>query len=172
MVQGGPQTAGPWHWSALRDHAIAKPHVPLPSCVFLSLPMSFQLTETDSCSLTFSVISTSEFDHKLGFHVSRKKYLPCAEVNPNYNWCFSMDTDQKAAFRLYGWTACGRLCQFHHHKSKLIFWWYFHPKCSAWLVIICVMFCLNFHFSFLARVLGAFVLFDFVFLGFYLIFIV
>lgn len=133
MVQGGPQTAGPWHWSALRDHAIAKPHVPLPSCVFLSLPMSFQLTETDSCSLTFSVISTSEFDHKLGFHVSRKKYLPCAEVNPNYNWCFSMDTDQKAAFRLYGWTACGRLCQFHHHKSKLIFWWYFHPKCSAWL---------------------------------------
>lgn len=58
------------------------------------------------------MISTSEFNHKLGSHVKGKKHPPCADVTPHYNWCFSMDSDQNVQCRLYRWTVCGWQWQF------------------------------------------------------------
>lgn len=56
----------------------------VPPCVFRIPSMSSCLNYTDNCSFMFSVISTSEFNHKLGSHVKDKKTkkktsMPC--------WC-------------------------------------------------------------------------------------
>lgn len=82
-----------------QDNAIAKTSSGVPPCVFLIPTVLSCLNQTDSCSFTFSVISTSEFDHKLGSHVKGKKHPPRADVTPNYNWCFSMDLNQHVALQ-------------------------------------------------------------------------
>lgn len=48
----------------------------VPPCVFLLPSMSSHLIQPDSCAFTFSVISTSEFNHKLGSHVKEKNIHP------------------------------------------------------------------------------------------------
>lgn len=85
----------------------------IPPWVFLLPSLLPHLIQTDSCVFTFSVISTSEFNHKLGSHV-REKHPPHADVTSNYKWCFSMDCDQKIALHTFQmdsmWNIKGSLC--------------------------------------------------------------
>ena len=48
----------------------------VPPCVFLVPSMPSWLNQSDSCAFTFSVMSTSEFDHKLGSHVKENDIHP------------------------------------------------------------------------------------------------
>ncbi|KAG7475725.1 hypothetical protein JOB18_036293 [Solea senegalensis] len=59
----------------------------LPPCVFSIPSMLSCLSQSDSCAFTFSVILTSEFDHKLGPHVEEKNIHPTLILRHDQSRC-------------------------------------------------------------------------------------